>query len=326
MLPHDWLTWHLLGSDAQPVTDRGDASGTGYFSPAEDRYRFDLLAHAFGGRMPEVPKVLGPAEAAGQTPDGMLVSAGTGDNMAAALALELGVGDVVVSLGTSGTVFGRAESAAADPTGTVAGFADATGRFLPLACTLNAARVLTAAAAMLGVDQAGFDRLALAAEPGSGGLTLLPYLDGERTPNLPAATGSLVGLRRSNMTPENLARAAVEGMLCGLAAGLDAVRQHGMEVRRVLLIGGGARSAAVRAVAPAVFGVPVHVPEIAEHVALGAARQAAWALASSSEPPTWQGKIRPALAEPTEAERAEGQRIQQRHLTARELEHGISDL
>jgi xylulokinase len=326
MLPHDWLTWRLLGTDTQPVTDRGDASGTGYFSPAESRYRPDLLAHAFGGRTPELPKVLGPAEPAGHTPDGMLVSAGTGDNMAAALALELGVGDVVVSLGTSGTVFGVADSAAADPTGTVAGFADATGRFLPLACTLNAARVLTSAAAMLGVDQAGFDHLALVAEPGSGGLTLLPYLDGERTPNLPAATGSLFGLRRSNMTPENLARAAVEGMLCGLAAGLDAVRQHGMEVRRVLLIGGGAQSTAVRAVAPAVFGVPVHVPEIAEHVAVGAARQAAWALAASSEPPTWQGKTRLALEEPTEAELAEGQRIQQRHLIAREHEHGIPEL
>jgi xylulokinase len=188
--------------------------------------------------------------------------------------------------------------------------------------------VLTSAAAMLGVDQAEFDKLALAAEPGSGGLTLLPYLDGERTPNLPSATGSLFGLKRSNMTPENLARAAVEGMLCGLAAGLDAVRRHGIEVRRVLLIGGGAQSAAVRAVAPAVFGVPVHLPEIAEHVAIGAARQAAWALlssqsTSSSEPPTWQGKTRLELTEPTEAELAEGRQIQQRHLIARELEHGI---
>ncbi|MCU1683454.1 MAG: xylB [Amycolatopsis sp.] len=323
LLPHDWLTWRLLGAGVPPVTDRGDASGTGYFSPADNSYRLDLLAHAFGGRTPELPKVLGPAEPAGHTPDGMLVSAGTGDNMAAALALELGVGDVVVSLGTSGTVFGVAETPAADATGTVAGFADATGRFLPLACTLNAARVLTSAASMLGVDQGGFDKLALAAEPGSGGLTLLPYLDGERTPNLPEASGSLFGLRRANMTPENLARSAVEGMLCGLAAGLDAVRRHGIEVRRVLLIGGGAQSAAVRAVAPAVFGVPVFVPEVAEHVAVGAARQAAWALASSSEPPTWQGNTRLALAEPTEAELAEGHRIQQRHLSAREVEHGI---
>jgi xylulokinase len=327
LLPHDWLTWQLLGDGAEPVTDRGDASGTGYFSPATGIYRQDLLAHAFGGRTPELPKVIGPAAAAGHTPDGILVSAGTGDNMAAALGLELVPGDVVVSLGTSGTVFGVSETASADPGGIVAGFADATGRFLPLACTLNAARVLTATAAMLGVELAEFDKLALAAGPGSGGLTFLPYLDGERTPNLPDAKGTLFGLTRSNMTPENLARAAVEGMLCGLAAGLDALREQGLAVRRVLLIGGGAQSAAVRAVAPIVFGVPVVIPEVAEYVAVGAARQAAWALASGAEPPRWQedhGKTRLELAEPTEADRAEGHRIQQRHLEARELGHGIS--
>ncbi len=324
LLPHDWLTWRLLGEGAEPVTDRGDASGTGYFSPATGEYRQDLLSHAFGGRTPELPKVLGPAEAAGRTPDGILVSAGTGDNMAAALGLELVPGDVVVSLGTSGTVFGVSETASADPSGIVAGFADATGRFLPLACTLNAARVLTATSAMLGVELAEFDELALAAAPGSGGLTFLPYLDGERTPNLPDAKGTLYGLTRANMTSENLARAAVEGMLCGLAAGLDALREQGLEVRRVLLIGGGAQSTAVRAVAPIVFGVPVVIPEVAEYVAVGAARQAAWALASSSEPPRWQEDHGTTPFEPTEADRAEGHRIQQRHLEARELGHGIS--
>jgi xylulokinase len=127
------------------------------------------------------------------------------------------------------------------------------------------------------------------------------------------------------MGPENLARSAVEGMLCGLAAGLDAVRAHGLDVQRVLLIGGGAQSAAVRAVAPLVFGVPVQLPEVAEYVAIGAARQAAWALASSAEPPSWQGnqKARLELDEPTEAQRAEGHRIQQRHLEAREAAHGV---
>ncbi|MFD9895225.1 xylulokinase [Amycolatopsis sp. NPDC059027] len=322
LLPHDWLTWRILGERGAPVTDRGDASGTGYYSAAESAYRTDLLKHAFG-RTPELPTVLGPAETAGHTEDGVLVSAGTGDNMAAALSLELGPGDVVVSLGTSGTVFGMSATAPADATGTVAGFADATGKFLPLACTLNAARVLTASAAMLGVGQDEFDRLALAAEPGAGGLTLLPYLDGERTPNLPDANGSLIGLTRANMTPENLARAAVEGMLCGLAAGLDAVREQGLDVRRVLLIGGGAQSAAVREVAPIVFGVPVSIPPVAEYVAVGAARQAAWALTSTEEPPAWQGKTRLALDEPTEAQRAEGRRIQYRHLEAREAAHGI---
>lgn len=288
LLPHDWLTWRLLGSGGHPVTDRGDASGTGYYSPASDSYRMDVLTHAFGGRTPELPTVLGPAEPAGHTPGGMLVAAGTGDNMAAALGLELDVGDVVVSLGTSGTVFGVSETPSADASGTVAGFADATGRFLPLTATLNAARVLTATAELLGVDMTEFDRLAGTAEPGACGLTLLPYLDGERTPNLPDATGTLFGMRRDNMTSGNLARAAVEGMLCGLATGLDAVRAQGLDAQRVLLIGGAAQSASVRAVAPAIFGVEVAVPEPAEYVAHGAARQAAWALAGGGSAPRWR--------------------------------------
>jgi xylulokinase len=281
LLPHDWLTYQLTGS---LVTDRGDASGTGYFSATQNVYRPDLLKLAFG-RTPELPRVLDPAEPAGTTEDGILVSAGTGDNMAAALGLGLQVGDVAVSIGTSGTVFGVADDVNPDGTGAVAGFADATGRLLPLVCTLNAARVLTATGAMLGVELSELDSLALSASPGAGGLTMVPYLDGERTPNLPDATGSLLGMRRDNMTPANVARAAVEGMLRGLGAGIEALRSVGMQVNRVRLIGGGARSRAVQAVAPEIFGVPVTVPEAAEYVALGAARQAAWAL--KGELPTW---------------------------------------
>ncbi|GAB3875939.1 xylulokinase [Kibdelosporangium lantanae] len=273
LLPHDWLTYRLTGNI---VTDRGDASGTGYFSAVDNTYREDLLELALG-RTVALPRVLEPAEVAGEW-NGMLVSAGTGDNMAAALGLGLDVGDVAVSIGTSGTVFGPADELRPDGTGAVAGFADATGRFLPLVCTLNAARVLEATAAMLGVTLARLDSLALEAEPGAGGLRMVPYLDGERTPNLPDATGELHGMRRHNMTPANLARAAVEGMLGGLKAGIEAMRAVGVPVERVRLIGGGARSTAVQAVAPEVFGVPVTVPEAAEYVALGAARQAAWAL------------------------------------------------
>ena len=171
----------------------------------------------------------------------------------------------------------------------MAGFADATGRFLPLVCTLNAARVLGAAASMLGTDLAGLERLALAAAPGAGGLSLLPYLDGERTPDLPTATGTLGGLTRENATPENLARAAVEGMLCGLADGVDALLAQGApdpagaaDRRRRPLRGG-----------PADRPRPVRRPggrprAPAEYVALGAARQAAWALAGGTgEAPSW---------------------------------------
>ncbi len=286
LLPHDWLTWRLLGPDADPTTDRGDASGTGYWNPGDGTYRADIVSQAFG-RTLNLPRVLAPDEPAGRTADGRLVSAGTGDNMAAALGLDPQPGDVVVSLGTSGTVFARHDKPVADESGAVAGFADATGGFLPLVCTLNAAQVLTEAAVMLDTDLAGIDSRALAAKPGADGLVFLPYLNGERTPNLPRATGSLHHLRHGSMTAENIARAAVEGMLCGLADGLDALRAQGIEASRVLLIGGAAQSAAVQAIAPSVFGLPVAVPAPREYVALGAARQAAWALLGTAEPPAW---------------------------------------
>jgi xylulokinase len=168
----------------------------------------------------------------------------------------------------------------------VASFADASGRFLPLVCTLNAARVLSATANLLGVDLARFDELALST-PDSGGLVLLPFLDGERTPDLPDSRGLLTGLSRANASPATLARAAVEGLLCGLADGIEALRAQGVPIRRVLLVGGGAKSPALRALAPAVLGVPVALPAPGEYVALGAARQAAWTLAGTAEPPSW---------------------------------------
>ncbi|HMM96488.1 xylulokinase [Phycicoccus sp.] len=289
VLPHDWLTGRILsaaGGFEEWTTDAGDASGTGYFSAATREYRPDLLRMA-AGRDLAVPRVADPAEVVGRTREGMAVAPGTGDNMGAALGLGLRRGDVVVSLGTSGTAFARHDRPTADARGFVQSFADAEDAFLPLVCTLNAARVLTAGAATLGVDLAELDRLALAAEPGAGGMTLLPFLDGERTPNLPTATGSLHGLTRSNATPANLARAVVEGMLLGLADAVDAVRDAGCPVERVLLIGGAAKSAAVQRIAPDLLGAPVAVPAPGEYVAVGAARQAAWALSGAASAPEW---------------------------------------
>ena len=284
-LPHDWLTWQLGGRD-RLVTDRSDASGTGYWSPATGGYRHDLLEQAFG-RTLELPDVLGPAQPAGRSTRGAVLGPGAGDNAAAALGLGAQVGDVVISIGTSGVVSAATTAPTADPSGTVAGFADATGHYLPLACTLNATRVLDAMASMLGVDHEELSRLALSVDPGADGLVLVPYLEGERTPNRPDATGALHGMRLQNTTPAHLARATVEGLLCGLADGLDALRDNGVEAHRVLLIGGGARSEAVRRIAPSVLGVPVVVPAPGEYVADGAACQAAWVLAGTDEPPAW---------------------------------------
>jgi xylulokinase len=307
-LPHDYLTWRLRGDGdiATLTTDRGDASGTGYFAPATGAYRTDLLELGLG-RTVALPAVLGPSDSAGRVGGpfaphdrpGAVLGAGTGDNMAAALGVGAEPGDVVVSIGTSGTAFAVADKPSADPLGLVAGFADATGRFLPLVCTLNAARVLDAAARMLGVDHDRFAELALSAPPGADGLVLVPYLEGERTPNLPLATGALHGLRLANATPAHQARAAVEGMLCGLADAVDALVTQGVRVERVLLIGGGARSAAVRRIAPAVLGRPVLVPEPGEYVADGAARQAAWALTGTDNPPRWRlGSVEKVEADP----------------------------
>lgn len=287
MLPHDWLGWRLAGAPAGDwATDRGEASGTGYWSPITGDYRLDLAELALGHR-PRVPVVAGPADTIGVTPHGALIAPGTGDNMGAALGLGARVGDVVVSLGTSGVVSAVSATPTADARGDVAGFADATGHFLPLVCTLNAARVLSATAHVLGTDLDGLSDLALRAQPGAGGMSMLPYLDGERTPSLPEATGSLHGLTRSSMTPENLARAAVEGVLCGLADGLDALVAQGVVVSRLILVGGGAASPAVQRLAGALLGAPVTLPAPQEYVALGAARQAAWALSGSAEPPAW---------------------------------------
>ncbi|WP_018656774.1 xylulokinase [Actinomadura flavalba] len=284
LLPHDYLTLRL-GADA-PVTDRGDASGTGYWSPATGEYRDDLLRAALG-HAPAVPRVAAPGERVGTTPWGAALAPGTGDNMGAALGLGLRPGDVAVSIGTSGTAYAVAETPAADASGLVAGFADATGRYLPLVCTLNAARVLTSAAALTGVAVDDLARLALTAAPGADGLTFLPYLDGERTPDRPEASGVLTGLTTRNATPANLARAAVEALLCSLADAVGHLAAQGVRPRRVLLIGGGAANAAVRALAPAFFGRPVTVPRPDEYVARGAARQAAWALRGTPGPPDW---------------------------------------
>jgi xylulokinase len=213
------------------------------------------------------------------------VGAGAGDNAAAALGLGAGTGDVVVSIGTSGTVFAVTDRPVRDASGTVAGFADAAGGYLPLVATLNAARTLDAASDLLGVDHDGLGHLALAAEPGAGGLVLHPYFEGERTPNLPDATARLTGMTLASTTRENLARAAIEGMLCGLADGLDAVRRLDVAAERILLIGGAAQNAAVQAIAAQVFDVPVEVPEPGEYVAAGAAVQAAWALTGAR--PSW---------------------------------------
>jgi xylulokinase len=270
-LPHDWLTAQFTGNFS---TDRGDASGTGYWS-ADEGWCPDLLELAGPYDVGMLPEVLDPAVIAGRWsgPNGKatVVGVGTGDNMAAALGLGVAPGDVVLSFGTSGVASTVSHTPTADATGIVAGFADATGHFLPLACTLNAMQVTDWITRLLG---APVDELAAEAPAGSGGVALLPYLAGERTPNLPAATGSFHGLTQRT-EPAHLARAAVEGIVASL---LDAADRLPGGNGRVILTGGGARSAAVRMVVADLSDRPVTVLDVPEAVAAGATVQAAAAL------------------------------------------------
>jgi len=270
-LPHDYLTERLTG---QGTTDRGDASGTGWWASGAEAYDTEVLAHV--GLDPALlPRVVRPGEVAGTVRDGhdlpfskgTLVAAGTGDNAAAALGLGLRPGTPVLSLGTSGTVYAVSTHRPADPTGTVAGFADARGDWLPLACTLNCTLAVDRVAALLGLDRE-------AVEPGTG-VTLLPYLDGERTPNLPGASGLLHGLRHDT-TGGQLLQAAYDGAVHSLLGALDLVLDADADRSApLLLIGGGARGRAWQETVRRLSGRPVQVPEAKELVALGAAAQAA---------------------------------------------------
>lgn len=286
MLPHDYLTWRLSG---EHVTDRGDASGTGWFDPAANSYRPELLATVVDDPdawIAKLPRVLGPTETAGIVTDaaadalglpaGIPVGCGSGDNMAAALGLGLDAGDVAISLGTSGTVYARSDVPARDPSGTIAGFADATGEFLPLVCTLNATKVSDAVARWLDVTPDDLSTLALnATESPADRPVLVPYFDGERTPNRPDATGQWSGLR-PDTSREALALSTFDGVLCGLLDGLDALRAAGIATDgNILLIGGGANSPAYRQRAADLTGRPVAVPDGEQLVATGTAVQAA---------------------------------------------------
>ncbi|MCQ4208771.1 xylulokinase [Streptomyces longispororuber] len=271
-LPHDYLTGRLTGAG---TTDRGDASGTGWWASATEAYDEDVLGRV--GLDPALlPRVVGPGEVAGTVhaadgelpfAKGTLVAAGTGDNAAAALGLGLLPGTPVLSLGTSGTVYAVSRRRPTDPTGTVAGFADARGDWLPLACTLNCTLAVDRIAALLGLDREAVER--------GGTATILPYLDGERTPDLPHASGLLTGLRHDT-TGGQLLQAAYDGAVHALLGALDRVLDEDAD-RSVplLLIGGGARGTAWQQTVRRLSGRAVQVPEARELVALGAAAQAA---------------------------------------------------
>ena len=302
-LPHDWLSWKLSGSTSikDLFTDRSEASGTGYFNPSSSTYLPEVFSTALRSTQPVVlPRIISSREFGATTKNGLKIGAGAGDNAGAGFGIQAEEGDVIVSLGTSGTAFAISSTPTNDSSGTIAGFASTSGEFLPLVCTLNAARILDAATKILNVSHEELGDLALRSKPGANGLTLLPYFEGERTPNRPDATGILAGITVTNSTQENMARAYIEGMLCGLADAVDALEKAGVSIRRVFLVGGAAKNPAVSKIASALFGREVLVPPAGEYVANGAARQAAWALSGKEKPPVWNlGEVVSVKAEAT---------------------------
>ena len=305
-LPHDWLTLRLSG---RHVTDRSEASGTGYWSAAQHRYLQEYLALVDPERewAPMLPEVLGADDAAGTiAPDAanalglrpdVVIGPGGGDIHAVGLGLAVEPGDVVYTIGTSGVVFTTAQDPVFDVTGIVDGVADCSGGYLPLVSTLNAARVTDWAARILGVDHGELARLALAADPLRSPV-LAAFLDGERKPNRPDASGLLAGIT-SGTTREEIARAAHDGVLLGLVRGEACMNAAGIATDgKVLITGGGARSAAYRQLLADMTGREVRAADPAaanEATARGAAVQAAAVLSG-----TGVRELRRAWAPPTE--------------------------
>jgi len=325
LLPPDYLTYCLTGAY---VTDRSAGSGSGYMDVTSSAWDLDVLGLVDAERdwSSTLPHVAGPTEAAGRVSraaaratgflEGVVVGPGANDQPVSALAMGVVGDDVIFSLGTSGTVSAHSAFPLVDPSGSVQSVADAAGAYRPLVCTLNATKVSDAFARLLGVDYDELAHLALSAPSDGSRPILLPYLDGERAPDRPHASGVLTGLR-ADVSREQVARAAFEGVLCGLFEGLDALRTAGAPANgRVVATGGGAASPAYRQLMADIAGQPVHVSDLAETSASGAAIQAAAVL--HDQPideiaAAWAPPVR-VVAEPRSGQAVDELRTRYRHL------------
>ena len=285
LLPHDWVNLRLTGT---AWMEAGDASGTGFFDARARAFDQETMAAVDPGLREMLPAMVLPTEPAGELspdaatelnlPPGLPVAAGGGDNMMSAIgsgAVRPGV--CVTSLGTSGTVFAHSEAAVVDPAGLIAPFCDSTGGWLPLLCVMNATGVTEEVRAAFDRDHAGLTEAAAAVPTGCEGLLFLPYLAGERVPDLPEATGTLLGLRAGSLAPARLFRAALEGTSLNLGWGLDRLRALGIEPRTMRVVGGGARNPLWCRILAAVMDLTIEPLVETESAALGAALQAAWA-------------------------------------------------
>ena len=301
LLPHDYLNYVLTG---RICMECGDASGTGLLDVRNRRWSDELIRALDPDRdlreclppLVEAHRPIGLSAGAFVRecglPEGVMVMPGGGDNMMAAIGTgNVSAGTVTVSLGTSGTVFACSDAPVVDPDGHVAAFADSTGRWLPLICTMNCTLATEAVRELLDTPLDALDALAASVAVGSDGLLMLPFLQGERTPALPDARGALLGISTSNLTRAHLVRAAMEGAACGLRFGLDALRKRGVVAERVVLTGGGSRSVVWRQMISDLFAMPVSVLQSNEGAALGAALQALWGVALADDPDAGLGSL-----------------------------------
>ena len=287
LLPHDYVDFWLTG---ERWMECGDASGTGWLDVRTRHWSAPMLAATDTQR--DLAALLPPLVDADASfpiaraiaselglPRNVRVSVGGGDNMMAAI----GTGNVVpgvlsMSLGTSGTLFAFADHAVIDDDAGWAAFCSSTGAWLPLICTMNCTVATEAVARAFDFSTREGDAVMAATRPGANGLFMLPFLNGERTPDLPRARGALHGMTLDNFTGANAYRAAMEGATEGLRSGFDALQAAGLRFDAIRLTGGGSRSAAWRQMVANIFTLPVDVPEQAEGSAFGAALQALWAL------------------------------------------------
>lgn len=284
LLPHDYLNYRLTG---ELRMEYGDASGTALLDIRSRKWCAEVIEAIDGRLAGMLPEMITPGEPCGHLKpelasrwgmgDGVVVSAGGGDNMMSAIGTgNVTEGVVTVSLGTSGTIFAYSPSPVSDPRGEVAGFCDSTGGWLPLVCTMNVTVATELTKSLLGMETADLDPAVERVSPGADGLLLIPYFEGERTPNVPSGTGVWFGASRRTHTPAHFARAAMEGATLGLKYGLDRMVELGLSVSQARLTGGGANSAAWRRIAAEVFGAAVVCLEQSESAAFGAAMQGAW--------------------------------------------------
>ncbi len=284
MLPHDYLNFYLTG---ERFTECGDASGTGLMDIRRRQWHEGMLAAIDSDRdlASCLPRLIGAGDSGGTVPvavasslglpPGVPVACGGGDNMMAAIATgNLLPGRLTVSLGTSGTMFAYTDSACVDPAGELAAFCSSTGGWLPLLCTMNCTVATEQARNLFSLDVDSLDRAVADSAPGANGVVVLPFYNGERTPNLPNGKGCVMGLDVDNMTPANIARASMEAAVFGLRLGLEAFKRNGCELTEVRLTGGAARSQVWRQMVADNFELPVKLLAAEEGAALGAALNA----------------------------------------------------